>query len=252
MDHLKGVQDYWDQRSEGFSDAISEEIDSHFGEEWTERFKKALGEEPLDVLDDGAGPGFFSMILAKLGHRVTAIDYSDGMLEQLKKNFEARSLKAAAVHQMDAQALTFADESFDAVVQRNVLWNLDHPEKAYDEIARVLRPGGIFILSDGNHYLAAHDEEYAAEREKARALWEAKKKEQKAQPGDHGAHNVGNVDFSIIEKIAVEQPLSYTRRPQWDLEQLIRNGFFDIEVKIHGRELPQGFVIIAKKKKKES
>lgn len=62
---------------------------------------------------------------------------------------------------MDAQHLTFADASFDAVVSRNVLWNLDDPEAAYREICRVLRPRGVLILEDGNMYLYMNDPEYA-------------------------------------------------------------------------------------------
>ena len=41
-------------------------------------------------------------------------------------------------------------------------------------------------------------------------------------------------DFSIIEKIAEDLPMSRRRRPQWDFEQLISLGFDDIHVKLHG------------------
>ena len=54
------------------------------------------------------------------------------------------------VRQMDAQHLAFADASFDAVVSRNVLWNLDDPEAAYRRDLPVLRPGGVLILEDGD------------------------------------------------------------------------------------------------------
>ena len=247
MDHLKEVQNYWDLRSHGFSDAINEELDSYLGEGWKKRFRELFGEDSLQILDDGAGPGFFSMILAELGHEVTSIDYSGEMVDRLRSNMEARGLKPRAM-QMDAQALTFADESFDAVVQRNVMWNLDDPARAYREIARVLKPGGILLLDDGNHYLSSHDEEYAAETEKLR---EERRRQQEAEgvtPGSHYAHNPENVDYSIIEKIAVEQPMSYQRRPQWDLDQLIRLGFYDINVQIEGKGLPRRFVLTAKKR----
>lgn len=154
MDHLKEVQAYWDLRSHGFSDAINEEAESILGQEWTDYFRETLGESSLEILDDGAGAGFFSILLARLGHRVTSIDYSRGMVEKIKENLADRGLPSNAL-QMDAQALDFADASFDAVVQRNVMWNLDDPAQAYREIARVLKPGGVFIIDDGNHFWRA-------------------------------------------------------------------------------------------------
>lgn len=243
MDHLKDVQIYWDMRSHGFSDAINEEADSELGEQWKERFRTLLGDAHLAILDDGAGAGFFSMLLAGLGHRVTSIDYSDNMLERLRENMAKRGLTANTM-QMDAQNLAFPDESFDAVVQRNVLWNLDDPAKAYREMCRVLRPGGLLIIDDGNHYLASHDAEYAAEAERMRR--EAAR--HPAAPGDHSTHNPEQVDFTIIERIAVEQPLSSVRRPQWDLDQLIRLGFFDLRVTIDGGQLPHHYLIVARKR----
>ena len=245
-DHLSEVKDYWDQRSHGFSDAINEEADSHLGEDYRERFRKLFGDEPLKILDDGAGAGFFSILLASLGHKVTSIDYSDGMVGHIEENMAKRGLECEAL-QMDAQDLKFEDESFDAVVQRNVMWNLDHPEKAYDEIYRVQNPGGIFLIDDGNHYLAAHDEEYAEAAAKRKAEFEAMRAKEDLTPGSHYRHNPENVDFTIIEEIAKEQPMSYRRRPQWDLDQMIRLGFKEIHVEIFGKGLPGRYIVVAKK-----
>ena len=75
------------------------------------------------------------------GYRVTAIDYSEQMIEQAKRRFRQMKIDAK-VMQMDAQNLKFADESFDVVVSRNVIWNLDDPSRAYNEMYRVLRPDG--------------------------------------------------------------------------------------------------------------
>ena len=116
-DHLKEVQEYWNLRSHGFSDAINEELDSYLGQEWKERFSKLFGEGPLEILDDGMGAGFFTVILSSLGHHVTGIDYSDSMVEYTRGNLKARGLEAG-VMQMDAQDLKFPDESFDAVADR--------------------------------------------------------------------------------------------------------------------------------------
>ena len=247
MDHLKEVQAYWDLRSHGFSDAINEEAESELGRKWTEYFRETLGESPLEILDDGAGAGFFSILLARLGHQVTSIDYSQGMVEKIKENLADRGLPSNAL-QMDAQALDFADASFDAVVQRNVMWNLDDPARAYREIARVLKPGGVFIIDDGNHYLASHDAEYAAENERLREKWRREREKNETVPGSHYAHNPEQVDFTIIERIAQEQPLSFIRRPQWDLEQMIALGFWDLRVEIDGETLPRHYRVAARKK----
>lgn len=246
MDHLKDVKDYWDKRSHGFSDAINEEADSHLGEEYKERFRKLFGEKPLEILDDGAGAGFFTILLSSLGHKVTSIDYSDGMVEHIKENMANRGLECKAL-QMDAQDLKFESESFDAIVQRNVMWNLDEPEKAYSEIYRVLKPGGIFLIDDGNHYLAAHDEEYAEAAAKRRAEFEAMRKKEDLTPGSHYRHNPENVDFTIIEEIAKDQPMSYERRPQWDVDQMIKLGYKDIHIEIFGKGLPHRFILVARK-----
>ncbi|MCR5009964.1 MAG: class I SAM-dependent methyltransferase [Clostridia bacterium] len=246
MDNLKKVQDYWNLRSHGFSDAINEELDSEQGKKWTELFETVFIERPLHILDDGAGAGFFTMLLASLGHKVTGIDYSDKMVGYVNENLARRGLKAEVL-QMDAQDLKFSDASFDAVVQRNVMWNLDHPEKAYSEIFRVLKPGGILLIDDGNHYLSAHDEEYAKEAEARKAEIEELRKKEAVTPGSHYMHNPENVDFTIIEKIAVTQPLSSRRRPQWDLDVMIRLGFRKFDVKVDGTPLPHHFRIIAEK-----
>lgn len=151
----------------------------------------------------------------------------------------------ADVRQMDVQYLDFPDSSFDAVVARNVIWNLDDPARAYAEIHRVLRPGGKVIVDDGNMYLYLHNEAYAQVH--ARTMEAMAQRQQK--PSDlHNKHNVDNVDFSIIEKIAEHLPMSRTLRPQWDFETLVELEFDDIQVHIRGGKLPVGFRIVAGKR----
>ncbi len=243
MQHIEDVKEYWNLRAKGFSDAVEEELSQESAEEWREIFQKTIGTTSLDVLDDGMGPGFFTVILNQLGHRVTAIDYSEQMIEQAKRRFRQMKIDAK-VMQMDAQNLKFADESFDVVVSRNVIWNLDDPSRAYNEMYRVLRPGGKIIVSDGNMYLYHHDEAYAKERERYMQLQETISGDE----GLHRKHNKDRVDFSIIEKIAEDLPMSYERRPQWDFNELIMRGFYDVHVSVNGGKLPQGFIIIAEKR----
>lgn len=241
MNHIEEVQSYWNSRAKGFSMAVEEELSTETGREWSAFFREHLPDCRLDILDDGTGAGFFAVLLSRMGHNVTAIDYSDQMIRQAKERFEALGLPVTAM-QMDAQALQFPDASFDAVVSRNVLWNLDAPDQAYREIERVLRPGGVAIIDDGNMYLHLHNPAYAAAREKA--LKQSTEKEANL----HARHNTDGVDFSVIETIAQELPMSSTLRPAWDFDQLVGLGFSDIRVQIRGGDLPMGFRIVARKR----
>lgn len=244
MQYIEEIKDYWNLRANGFSDAVDEELEGKTAEKWEKLFHAVIVKEHADILDDGTGAGFFPVILERLGHHVTAIDYSDCMVAQAKKRFTALGMKTEVL-QMDAQNLLFPEESFDAVVSRNVIWNLDDPIRAYKEMCRVLRPGGKLIISDGNMYLYHHDTEYAKVHEKF--LQECRKNS--VNEGSlHGKHNKDQVDFSIIEKIAENLPMSYERRPQWDFNQLLTMGFEDIRVMVQGTPLPQGFTIIAEKR----
>ncbi|MDO5424943.1 MAG: class I SAM-dependent methyltransferase [Eubacteriales bacterium] len=245
MAHIDEIKDYWNKRANGFSLAVAEELETDAGKRWEQIFREQIPGECAEVLDDGTGAGFFPVILSKLGHRVTAIDYSDQMVAQAQERFAALGIDVNVL-QMDAQNLTFADESFDAVVSRNVLWNLDDPAKAYQEMYRVLRPGGKLLIDDGNMYLYHHDKEYAAQHEK---FVEEQRKRRETEGGLHGKHNVDHVDFSVIEEIAKDLPMSYARRPQWDFQELVSLGFRDIHVTIRGGELPMGFLIAAEKRR---
>ncbi|MDZ7698413.1 MAG: class I SAM-dependent methyltransferase [Deltaproteobacteria bacterium] len=102
------------------------------------------------VLDVGAGTGYQTIELLKAGKEVTAIDISDDMLGKLReKADDDPDLHDAAlyVHNMDGQVLDFPDGSFDAVTGMNAYYNFPDPVKGFRESYRVLKPGGIFLMS---------------------------------------------------------------------------------------------------------
>ncbi len=107
-------------------------------------------EEPLrggDALEIGCGAGFVSAHLAdKYAMRVVATDASPDMLEIARKKNGADDRLSFSV--ADAMALPFEDASFDLIVAQNVLHHVPDWKTAADEIARVLRPEGLFLFSD--------------------------------------------------------------------------------------------------------
>lgn len=103
-----------------------------------------------NVLDVGAGTGYQTIELLKAGKKVTAIDISQEMLEKLKESVGEDSGPNddfLTVLNMDGQALDFPDESFDAVTGMNAYYNFPDPVHGFRESYRVLKQGGIFLVS---------------------------------------------------------------------------------------------------------
>ncbi len=144
------IENYWDERSEHFSRTRRLELDGVDGAAWRKIFKKNLPAGKLTILDVGTGAGFFAAILSKLGHKVIGVDMSTKMLGEADKNL--RELKLSAdFRKMNAQALDFDDETFDAVVTRNLTWTLPDVKAAYREWRRVLKPGGVLMNFDSDY-----------------------------------------------------------------------------------------------------
>jgi ubiquinone/menaquinone biosynthesis C-methylase UbiE len=113
----------------------------------------ALGPEPLEVLDLGAGTGKLTLALLAAGHRVTALEPLAEMrailAERLAADASVESARAAVVDGR-AEEIPFPDDSFDAVVAGSAFHWFDR-EPTLAEVVRVLRPPGAFGLF-GNRY----------------------------------------------------------------------------------------------------
>jgi SAM-dependent methyltransferase len=98
----------------------------------------ALGERPLRVADLGAGTGILSRVLHQLGHDVIAIEPDDLMRDRLIRVSPSITALAGT-----AEEIPLPDRSVDAVVAGQAYHWFDRT-RAHAEIARVLRPGGVF------------------------------------------------------------------------------------------------------------
>ncbi len=95
----------------------------------------------LKLLDVGCGIGKLRLACPLDSIEFTGIDVRSTSLEIARGNGYTRILQANLVG-----ALPFASESFDALVCSHVLEHLPNPEHQIQEILRVLRPGGIFLM----------------------------------------------------------------------------------------------------------
>jgi len=108
---------------------------------WTGALERLLPPAPAAVLDCGAGTGFLALMAARLGHRVTAMDLSEAMLERLEVKAKAEGLAIDLVLGPAERPPT----GFDAVMERHLLWTLPDPDGVL-AAWRAAAPGGRLVL----------------------------------------------------------------------------------------------------------
>ena len=94
------------------------------------------------TLDVASGPGYAAASAAARGARVAALDFSPAMVELARSQNPEIEFREG-----DAEALPFAEASFDAVVMNFGMLHLAQPERAVAEAFRVLRAGGRFAFT---------------------------------------------------------------------------------------------------------
>jgi ubiquinone biosynthesis O-methyltransferase len=103
-----------------------------------------------DVLEVGCGVGDFSIALSCAGANVAGVDFSPRAIElaQQKARHHDQSI---AFQVADAQALPFPDNSFDVLFSCECLEHVPEPRRMLSELHRVLKPGGVLILTTENY-----------------------------------------------------------------------------------------------------
>ena len=208
---------YWQYRAERFGRENNMETLRRLGAEAA----SCLPEGRLRVLDVGTGPGTVALAMALQGHEVTGVDLTSNMIRKAKENAAALGLCVRFLVTA-AGELPFADESFDAVISRNLTWALPEPEQTFRQWRRVLKPGGQLLYWDANHYYYLFNGDDARHRAQIEAL-------AGTAHGSNGYDENGKpilVDYSLCDETALELPLSRVDRPGgWDERVLPHLGF---------------------------
>jgi len=115
---------------------------------WMELLRDWLPPAPADVVDLGTGQGFLALVLAAFGHRVRGFDLAEGQLERARE-FGAKVSNAPEFATGDAIDPPLELSSVDVIANRNVLWTLVDPARAFGNWYNALRPGGRLIAFHG-------------------------------------------------------------------------------------------------------
>mgnify|MGYP002795994821 FL=1 len=192
---------YWEKRSSDFLAHKREELHSAMAERWMKEIRAQLpAGERLRILDVGCGAGFFSVLLAKEGHRVTGVDLTPDMIENAKILAAEENADCEFIV-MDAENVDFPDGTFDVVISRNLTWTLPHVRRAYRDWVRVLKKGGVLLNFDANYGLSDFTDVSSL-------------------PENHAHQTIGDDMMRECEEIKRQLPISSYSRPAWDLETL--------------------------------
>lgn len=128
----------WSANADGY-DRLTGRITARVADALLDAAGVAAGVRLLDV---GCGPGHLCAEAARRGALPTGIDLADGMVALAGRRHPQIEFRRA-----DAEALPFADDSFDAAVAAFVINHLPDPERGAAELCRVLRSGGRLVLA---------------------------------------------------------------------------------------------------------
>jgi SAM-dependent methyltransferase len=99
------------------------------------------------VVDVATGPGTLALLAAAQGIGVSALDFSEQMLKNLRQRAAAAKVTGVEIQQGDGQALPFANDSYDAAFSMFGLMFFPDRNQGFKELLRVLKPGGCAVVS---------------------------------------------------------------------------------------------------------
>lgn len=100
-----------------------------------------------NVLDAACGVGYGTQLLAKSASSVTGVDYSEDAIAYAKEHYSSKNVSFDV---SDATKMPYKDASFDVVISFETIEHIHNPTAFVKEVRRVLKPGGVFVVSTPN------------------------------------------------------------------------------------------------------
>lgn len=217
------IEEAWTEDSGIYDDLIQKQLsDQKDVLHWMNTLRHYIGSsEGKQVLDVGTGPGLFSILLSRMGYRVTAVDGAQGMVEHAEKNFKAQKVDVELFCDDVVKLEKIQERTFDAVVSRDVVWTLYDPEAAYRRWMEILKPGGKLIVFDGNYRTDRNSLRIRLWRKIGSSLTRLKEGKLK-----HGKAKVHMDSENVFQNL----PFAAKERPECDREILTRLGYQILEI----------------------
>ena len=162
----------WNATSDEYQDRNGPQLAASGGMAWgvwqiPESELHVLGDvRDKDILEFGCGAAQWSIALARAGARLVGLDLSDRQLEHARRLMAEAGVSFPLVH-ASAESVPLPDASFDIVFCDHGAMTFADPYLTVPEVARLLRPGGLFAFSHASPILMiswALDAERAGDR----------------------------------------------------------------------------------------
>ena len=144
MNNRQKVKNQFGQSAEHY---VNSEI-HRYGKDLNKLVEMAHATGRESVLDVATGSGHTANAISPLVHKVTAVDLTPEMLSSAEKFIKENGYSNVEFVEGDAEKMPFHDESFDIVTCRIAPHHFSGIEDFVQEVYRVLKPGGRFLLDD--------------------------------------------------------------------------------------------------------
>lgn len=138
------VQDYFSRTAESYVSSFSHKS----GDDLQRLIELGEWDRQQQALDIATGGGHTALSVAPHIARVTVTDLTPRMLEKAREYLVAQGVTNAEFVVADAEHLPFADATFDRVTCRIAAHHFPNVARSIQEVARVLKSGGIYLLID--------------------------------------------------------------------------------------------------------